>query len=162
MLERVLDSEKGAFRFVNRNVPVPGDLRPTWRVALSLLIVAKAGYRGTMSLNRLHVLSWAALSKDLRELFLQVLSGKLSKSQFPVRFDPAQNRAINFARGEGLLEIVKKKHGLQLKITDRGRDFAAIIEKDPFVFRDEKIFLDAIGQQVTESFVRDLIRWRDR
>ena len=162
MLESILDVDEGSFRFVRRAVPVPADLRPTWRIALLLIIVAKTGFRGSVSLEKLHLLSWAARTQAMRELFIRTLNGSTSNSQFPVRFDPAQRRAINFARGEGLIVTTKNTQGLKIALTEKGTHYADLILKDKNVLVAEKDFLNAIGNRVTEKFVKDLIRWKDK
>lgn len=162
MLEGILDNDDGSFRFVGRAVPVPADLRPAWRISLTLLIITGNGGKKGISLEKLHLLTWAARTDTMRELFLRTLQGSVANSQFPVRFDPAQNRAINFARGEGLISIFRNTQGLKIVPTEKGGSYAEAIIKDPAVFVAEKAFVKAVSQRVTEKFVKDLIRWKDK
>jgi hypothetical protein len=58
------------FIFKSRPSPVPGDLRPTWRIALILLILINSRSKKA-SLRKLHVVSWAARTAVNRELFIK-------------------------------------------------------------------------------------------
>jgi hypothetical protein len=67
-----------------------------------------------------------------------------------VRFDPALNRAIDFALGEGLVQRIA---GSRIELTGNGDALASDILKDEALYPAEKSFVDEIRQQVTEGLV---------
>ena len=92
-----LDAE---FIFRRRPVALPGDLRPTWRIGLLVLLLARGCRQQRSSLTRMHLLNWAARSEANHADLMGLIAGELSPDQLIVRFDPACNRAIDFAIGE--------------------------------------------------------------
>ena len=68
-----------------------------------------------------------------------------------VRIEPALNRAVDFAIGEGL---IRRQSSDRVELTADGKDFADTILKDTIVLGYEKQFIERIGFKVTEDFVK--------
>src|SRR5690606_16062641 len=87
--------------FRSRPEPIPGDLRPLWRIGIILLILDLTSRGGKSTLGRLHVLSWAVRTRETRENLLRVIREEVSPHTLIVRIEPSLNRAIDLALGEG-------------------------------------------------------------
>jgi hypothetical protein len=70
--------------------------------------------------------------------------------------EPSLIRAVNFARGEGLIEVEKGKN---LKLTPKGVAAANEIESTEGCMVVEKEFLRAVRKFATEGNVEDLFTW---
>lgn len=158
MLERIifnleipeLDTE---FLFRHRPVAVPGDLRPAWRIGLLVLLLARCCRQGRSSLTRLHVLNWAVRTENNRQTLFALVRHSLSPTSLVVRFDPAFNRAIDFAIGEGLVQRVD---GSRIKISATGNTLANEIGQDEALYKTEKAFMADVKQKITESLVESI------
>ena len=90
------------FTFHLRPRPLACELRPVWRLHMLMLILEQC-WGGQASLEQLHVLNWAARTRESRLAFLEFLAARRSPSQVIVRYDPSLNRAVHFAFAEGLV-----------------------------------------------------------
>ena len=143
-----------SFLFKRRPSPLPGDLRPTWRVSLLLLMLLYS--RGQKaSLQKLHVLSWALHSEETRELLVKYADGEISKDEIIPRIEPSLNRAISFATAEKLVIV---EAGKNLKLEPKGAAAARELEAAD-VFSAEKGFLQRIKPFLTEQNVKALLDW---
>src|SRR5687768_178179 len=104
------------FRFTERPTPLAGELRPVWRIGLILIILLYSrGQKAT--LQKLHLLNSVSRSNAPRKAYLRYAEGHAKKDEIIPRIEPSLNRALNFARGQGLLEIEKGKN---IKLTAAG------------------------------------------
>jgi hypothetical protein len=143
------------FAFSRRPTPLAGDLRPAWRIALILLMLLHSrGKKAT--LQKLHVLNWACRSVATRSAYMQYVEGKARKDDIIPRVEPSLNRALNLARGEGLIEIEKGKN---IKLTPKGIILADRLNEDFDFLEAEKTFLVAVKSFTTEGKVEDLFSW---
>lgn len=139
-----------SFVFRRRSIAVPGDLRPAWRIGLLMLLLKKCCRQSRSSLTRIHVLDWAVRTPDNQAPLRALLSKAVTQDPLIVRFDPALNRAIDYALGEGLVQRVA---GSRIELTENGNALASDIIKDEALYPAEKSFVDELRQQVTESLV---------
>jgi hypothetical protein len=144
------------FTFRERATPLPGDLRPAWRIGLVLLILLNSrGKKAT--LQKLHLLSSACQHRHIRVSLLRYLDGEAQKDEIIPRVDPSLNRALNLARAEGLVEI---EGGKNIKLTDPvGSNQASALMKAGDFFAEEKPFLERCKSVVTETKVEELFSW---
>src|SRR5713226_9500909 len=89
------------FGFGERPVPTPAEYRPKWRTALVVLLVG-ACHGKRASWNQLHMLNWAARSKETRAAFERLRAGEARLEDAIVRYDPSLDRAIDLALFNGL------------------------------------------------------------
>ena len=136
--------------FRQRPISVPGDLRPAWRISLIVLLLRKCCRRGRSSLRRLHVFSWAIRDREVSIALVRAVNGEVPPDTVLVRIEPALNRAVDFAIGEGL---VRRQSSDRVELTPEGKDFADSILKDTIVLGFEKQFIETIRFTVTEEFV---------
>lgn len=137
--------------FRQRPISVPGDLRPAWRISVIVLMLRKCCLQGRSSLRRLHVLSWAVRDAVVANALIRAIGGEVPPDTVLVRIEPALNRAVDFAIGEGL---IRRQSSDRVELTADGKDFADTILKDTIVLGYEKQFIERIGFKVTEDFVK--------
>lgn len=143
------------FIFRQRPTPLTGDLRPAWRMGLVLLMLLHSrGKKAT--LQKLHVLNSACRSVRTRSDFLRYVQGEARKDEIIPRVEPSLNRALNLARGEGLVEI---ENGKNIKLTPTGLELAKKLDETPDCLDAEKAFLTQVGSFATEGRVEDLFTW---
>ncbi len=144
------------FNFVSRPEPVPGLMRPAWRIPTILLLVRKC-WGAKASLEQLHVLNWAIRERQARETFLSFWAGEIDPDEAIVRYEPALNRAIDLAVGLRFLVWTDAK---RLALTDEGRGLLADIDEQADVLAEEKQFLAALSSLVTQTGVEKLLKRR--
>jgi hypothetical protein len=145
---------EGPLKFTIRPIPVPGELRLPWKLALVLLIV---GYsRGKRaSIQKLHSLNHFIRTSGNRERILAVAKGTRPSESLVVRFDPALTRALDLARGEGLVEINSTG---RVQLTTSGEDVLKAIDSDEELLTAEKEMLRAVATWATEQEIKRILR----
>jgi hypothetical protein len=131
--------------------PVPGELRIGWRLPTLLLIVEKCwGERA--SWTQMHVMSWSLLQRKSSEQLQQLLAGGRGPEEI-VGIDPAVNRTVDIALGEGLLKLA----GQRVTLTDKGRQVIARVREDD-ALRAERDTLDGVSGKVTDQAARSALK----
>jgi hypothetical protein len=141
------------FTFVERPQPVPGVLRPGWRIPTVLMLIRKC-WGSRASLEQLHVLNWAIRDPAARDTFLGFWRGEVDPDEAVVRYEPALNRAIDLAVGLHLLDWTGAR---RLALTDEGRELLAEIDQDEDVLAEEKEFLGEFTSPITQAGVQMLL-----
>jgi len=142
------------FLFRRRPVALPADLRPSWRIGLILLLLKVCCRRGRSTLTRLHALSWGIRAEQTRSALLAVVTGSLAHNgDVIVRFDPALNRAVDFALGE---QLIRRCGGSRIELAPKGDALATALEAAEEAYQTEKIFMREIKQKFTEGLVDQL------
>ncbi len=141
---------KTDFLFRRRPVAIPADLRPAWRIGLLLLLLSNCCRGGRTTLARLHVLGWGIRVRENRNNLTAALAGRIFPNSLLIRFDPYLNQAVDFAIGEGL---VRRSEGNKIDLTPKGRKVAEELGHAKEAYTDEKRFMKAIHQRLTESIV---------
>jgi len=82
---------------------------------------------------------------------VRAIGGETPPDTVLVRIEPALNRAVDFAIGEGLL---RRQSSDRVELTADGKDFAQDILSNTLVLGYEKQFVERIRFTVTEDFVK--------
>lgn len=139
-------------QFKRPRSPLPGDLRPSYRIALlALALDACRGKRAT--LRKLYVLNWASKTAENRKDLQDALSDGASK-EVAVRFEPSMGRAIDFAVAERLLRPEGKG---RLVLSEKGMKYATDLQIAG-CFQVEDAFFKLIGKGATESKIVKLLK----
>ncbi len=157
------------FTFHLRPRPLACELRPVWRLHTLVLILGQC-WGGQASLEQLHVLNWAARTRESRLAFLDFLASRRSPSDVIVRYDPSLNRAVHFAFAEELIirrEVQPTLDGenaaasppYRIHLSPKGRELLKSIHAMDDCFEDLKQFLAAIPEKVTQKQVDMLFSW---
>ena len=135
---------------------IPYNYRISYKVSQICLIMHICGRSSTCSLIKLHIISYALLSKDYMDVVLN-FSNKQSDSVI-VHFDPAVNRAIDYAIAYG---FVKQQTNEKYKLTVQGQNFAKRIMMAQDIMTSEISDLTELSKKLSEKQIEDLVeRWR--
>ena len=156
--QELVESIKTGFVFRSRPDPLPPDMRPEWRIAVLLLALLKCGWGGKMTLKKAHVLNWAVRGPVARDKLLRMIKGDRQLEDVVVRFDPAFNRALDFAVGERLVSLQKKTTGLIIELSSEGKKLAEGIEKIDDCLNAERAFFDSI-RKIPQEKIEELLEW---
>ena len=159
--QKLLDSIRANFLFRLRPDSLPPDMRPEWRIAVLILALNKCGYGGKMTLKKAHVVNWAVRDQSTRETFLRMMSGNRQLEDVVVRFDPAFNRALDFAAGEKLVSMEKKTTGLVIELLDAGRKLGEVLEKFDDCLKHEREFFETV-KKIPEAKIEELLEWETK
>ncbi len=111
-----------------------------------------------MTLKKAHVLNWAVRGEVSRQNFLRMMGGEQQLEDVIVRFDPAFNRALDFALGEQLVTVEKKTTGLVIELIAPGKKLAETIEKYKDCFQQERTFFDSV-KRIPQEKIEELLDW---
>lgn len=129
-----------------RPIPVRGDYRPVWRMALVCVLVERC-YGSRASLVQLHILNWAVRYPDHWRMFCSAIDGDRSPLLLPVAIEPALSRALRLAEAEGLIDL---RNGKRLHLMPKGEEFLERI-KQTNVLQSEKRRLAELGRKFTQA-----------
>jgi hypothetical protein len=87
-----------------------------------------------------------------------MMKGERQTEDVLVRFDPAFNRALDFAVGERLASLEKKSTGLVIELLPAGRELAKDIEEHEDCLKEERDFFDMI-KRVPQEKIEELLEW---
>ena len=144
------------FSFSARPMPVPGDLRINWRLAIILLMLENSRSKRA-SLAKLHVLNEAVRSTSARITLEKILDEKAAPLNWQLRVEPAFGRAINFVVGENLVQWTRTAQRAGLQLTKKGAASAEALVEAEDTLIEEKHFLSTIGKRVSEDFVNKIL-----
>lgn len=139
----------GPFEVRERPLPIDGDLRINWGVAVLTLIL---GYsRGKKaSLKKLHFLAHSLRSEKLRA-DAEVLLRSASTSLIPsIRIEPWVNRAIAFAIAMNLAENI---NGRSVQLTESGKSLFQEMSRSNGLLTEEIAFLSSVSAAASEGNV---------
>lgn len=145
------------FSFQRRPIPVPGDLRIGWRVALILLMLGHSR-SSRASLAKLHILNDAIRSDQQQRLRAVVSqSGAAFSLPWTLRVEPAFARAIDFVVGEKFAAWTKVLGRAALQLTAAGIEaFKALSELDDALVAERGIIAE-FAKAIPEGTVTNLL-----
>jgi hypothetical protein len=127
-------------------------LRISWRLALLILVLRYSRARRA-SLAKLHLLNDTLRSDGGRKRLSSILASSQVPPEWPFRVEPALGRAIDMARGEGL---VKTEDGATYQLTESGLRAAESLRANEGVLQEERSFLESQSSKITEHFVNTI------
>lgn len=152
-MDQIIPEKVEGVRFTNRPIPVPYNYRIIYKVAQISLIIHYCSGRKACSLEKIHIIATALSSSIELEKLLDYIEDN-RKSMILVRFDPAINRAIDFALAEEIIQ--RQKNGL-FKLSQKGKIYTNEISNDCDLFILEKSNLKSIELKLTEEMVNNLL-----
>jgi hypothetical protein len=145
------------FTFEKRPKPLPGEMRPHWKIA-TLLVLLDVSRGKKASLRKLHVLNWMIRNSQSRERFVKYVNGELPRTNIVVRIDPGLNHAIDLVRAEGLVELIS---GKTVALTEKGKVLVREIAEEGDMFVEEMEFALMIKPHIHENKIDELLDWRE-
>lgn len=156
MLEELFNEET-KIKFKNRPVAVPYNYRIIYKICQVVLILGTVCKRGGCSNIKLHIVSNALTSHSMLKELEKLLDDKIEMVPI-VRFEPAVNRAVNFAIAEELVEI--QSSNSKIKLTNRGKKLYDEIMKDNDMMILEKQELNVIKDKLKDSLIDRIVeKW---
>lgn len=135
---------------------VPYNYRISYKVTQLCLIMRICGRGDVCSLIKLHMISFALISRGNMMRLVDFVEG--TGSTPIVRFDPAVNRALTYAIAYGLIE---RQQSAKYKLTNRGQRLAEQIMIVGDLMAVEISDLKMLAKKLTETKVNEIVdRWR--
>jgi hypothetical protein len=110
------------------------------------------GNQKTVSLLKLHLLTWTIQTENRKTLLLQSINSDFTKSIGIWEIDENINKALTYMYEDDLCIIKKQNYSL----TTKGKEFIFNIVKDKEIFIEEKEFFQKIGKKINETNVTKL------
>lgn len=137
---------------------VPYNYRISYKVTQLCLIMRICGRGDVCSLIKLHMVSFALISRGNMMRLVDFVEG--TGSTPIVRFDPAVNRALTYAIAYGLIE---RQQSAKYKLTNCGQRLAEQIMIVGDLMAVEISDLKMLAKKLTETKVNEIVdRWRGK
>lgn len=135
---------------------VPYNYRISYKVTQLCLIMRICGWGDVCSLIKLHMISFALISRANMIKLIDFAEGAGSKPI--VRFDPSVNRALTYAIAYRLIE---RQQNAKYKLTNRGQRLADQIKVAGDLMTVEISSLNLLAKKLTETKVNEIVdMWR--
>lgn len=155
-----IDLANRRFSFRRRPVPVPGDLRIAWRVALIMAMLGNSR-ANRASLAKLHIIN-DAIRSGQQDRLKTILSGAHAAVPWNLRVEPAFARAVDFVVGEKLAIWTKATGRAALQLTKSGIDAAAGVMDIEDALVEERAAVEELAKLITETGVAALLGEKGR
>lgn len=156
----MLDQEellKNGIIFDAKPDAVPYNYRISYKVSIICLMIYKCCGRRGCSLIKMHIIASALADSRFYKKLMKFLDSNLQR-EFIVRFDPALNRALEYALADGL--VVQQANG-SYKLSVEGKSLAKEISEDNEILCSEKQILDDISLKLSEERIKEISeRWK--
>jgi hypothetical protein len=137
---------------------VPYNYRISYKVTQLCLILRICGWRDSCSLIKLHMISFALISRANMNRLLEFTEG--TSSAPIVRFDPAVNRALTYAIAYGFIE---QQPNAKYKLSGHGQKLADQIKYVGDLMAVEISDLNMLAKNLPETKVKEIIDlWKVR
>lgn len=150
-----IDLANRRFSFRRRPVPVPGDLRIAWRVALIIAMLGSSRAHRA-SLAKLHIIN-DAIRSGQEDRLKSILSGTHAAVPWNLRVEPAFARAVDFVVGEKLAIWTKATGRAALQLTKTGVDAAAAVLGVEDALVEERVAVTELAKLLPEARVGALL-----
>jgi hypothetical protein len=150
-----IDLANRRFSFRRRPVPVPGDLRIAWRVALIMAMLGSSR-ANRASLAKLHIIN-DAIRSGQQDRLKTILSGTHAAVPFNLRVEPAFARAVDFVVGERMAIWTKATGRAALQLTKTGIDAATAVMGVEDTLVEERAAVAELAKLITETRVGALL-----
>lgn len=136
---------------------IPYNYRISYKIStICLLIHSCCGRRGC-SLIKMHIIGSALSDNRFKQELIKFLNSRVQHNLI-VRFDPALNRALEYAVADAM--IAQQGNGTY-KLIEKGKKLVKAIIEDKEIFRSEKETLNEISLSLTEERIKEISeRWK--
>lgn len=136
---------------------IPYNYRISYKISIICLMIYSCCGRRGCSLIKMHIIGSALSDNRFRQKLMKFLNSHLQYN-FIVRFDPALNRALDYALADDML--VQQGNGTY-RLSEKGKKLARAISEDKDIFRLEKEILGEISLSLTEERIKEISeRWK--
>ena len=156
-MDKKIDLTKDGIVFDAKPDAIPFNYRISYKISLLCMIIKVCCGRRGCSLIKMHIIATAVSDLEYKRKLENYLKTNIDNN-FVVRFEPAVNRALEYALADGLM--AQQANGAY-KLTDKGKELACKILEDKTIFLHEKSVLEEIHNELKEEKIRALLeRWR--
>jgi hypothetical protein len=136
---------------------IPYNYRISYKISIICLVIYTCCGRRGCSLIKMHIIGSALADNRFKLKLIKFLKSHLQYGLI-VRFDPALNRALEYAIADEM--IVQQGNGTY-KLSEKGKKLAKAISSDEEIFKPEKGTLDEISLSLTEERIKEISeRWK--
>lgn len=136
---------------------IPYNYRISYKISIICLLIHSCCGRRGCSLIKMHIIGSALSDNRFKQKLKKFLNSHLQYNLI-VRFDPALNRALEYAIADEM--IVQQGNGTY-KLSEKGKKLAKAISDDEEIFRSEKETLSEISLSLTEERIKEISeRWK--
>ena len=135
---------------------VPFNYRISYKVTQLCLIMQLCGRGNICSLIKLHMISYALISKQNMDKLMEFIEKDI---EMPIiRFDTSVNRALTYAVAYGLIEQLQTG---KYKLTSKGHNIAEKIKQEGDIMVAEICSLNTLSKKLTETMIDKIVEaWR--
>ncbi len=146
--------------FSKKPISIPPEYRPSYSIALIVLILKKCCQGSKSSLLKLHLINWALKSPENKESLRKFILSNYTESSKTWGIEPSLNRALNYSVHEEICSIVKGKYELQ----EKGEKFYKKIIADTEHLEEEINFLNFLGKRkITDNRIDSIYKkWKNQ
>lgn len=150
-----MENKKVKISFERKPVEIPVEYRSI-RVMTKIILVIhiNSNINANISLNKIHLLIWALLSKENMNTLLESTINQIQPFFF-IHFDPRVNRACNILIAEDLIEYTN--HG-NICLTPKGVKFAETVINSEKFFDEEIVYLKKLGRDPSEKKIKKFFK----
>ena len=144
--------------FSKKPISIPPEYRPSYSIALIVLILKICCQGSKSSLLKLHLINWALKSNENKDSLKKFVLSNYTESSKTWGIEPSLNRALNYSVHEEICSIENGKYLL----LEKGEIFFSKIIENPEYLNEEIDFLNFLGKRkITDNRI-DLIfkKWK--
>lgn len=144
--------------FSKKPISIPPEYRPSYSIALIVLILKKCCQGSKSSLLKLHLINWALKSNENKDSIKKFIRSNYNESSKTWGIEPSLNRALNFSVHEGICKIENGKYLLE----EKGDIFYSKILADSNFLNEEIEFLKFLGKRkITDNRIESIYKkWK--
>lgn len=156
-MQKVQELAKEGVIFDAKPDAIPYNYRISYKISIICLLINGCCGRRGCSLIKMHIIASALFDNRFQKKLMKFLESH-SQYEFIVRFDPALNRALEYALADKL--IIQQGNGTY-KLSAKGKHLAKEIFKEKEIFKSEKKILEEISLELTEDRIKEISeRWK--
>lgn len=146
--------------FSKKPISIPPEYRPSYSIALIVVILKKCCQGSKSSLLKLHLINWALKNPENKESLRKFILSNYTESSKTWGIEPSLNRALNYSVHEGICSIVNGKYELQ----EKGEKFYEKIIADTEHLEEEISFLNFLGKRkITDNRIDSIYKkWKNQ
>jgi hypothetical protein len=144
--------------FSKKPISIPPEYRPSYSIALIVLILKICCQGSKSSLLKLHLINWALKSNENKDSLKKFVLSNYTESSKTWGIEPSLNRALNYSVHEEICSIENGKYLL----LEKGEIFFSKIVENPEHLNEEIDFLNFLGKRkITDNRIDSIFKkWK--
>ena len=144
--------------FSKKPISIPPEYRPSYSIALIVLILKICCQGSKSSLLKLHLINWALKSNENKDSLKKFVLSNYTENSKTWGIEPSLNRALNYSVHEEICSIENGKYLL----LEKGEIFFSKIVENPEYLNQEIDFLNFLGKRkITDNRIDSIFKkWK--